>query len=78
MQHLPILTQRKKEDSTYLRSYKVSSVARGHEQAVVGTQLLSEAKVTDPDRIWIPRLINIEDIARLQVSVHHLEEQNRK
>ncbi len=45
---------RLQSDSAHLRSYKVSSVARGHQQAVVGPQLLSEAKVTDPDRLWIP------------------------
>lgn len=66
-----------KSASAHLRSYKVSSVARGHQQTVVGTQLLSEAKVTDPDRLWIPRLVNIEDVAGLKVSVHHLEDERK-
>lgn len=61
--------------AAHLRSYKVSGVARGHQQAVVGTQLLSEAKVTDPDGLWVPRLVNIQDVAGLQVSVHHLQDE---
>lgn len=56
-----------------LWSHKVSSVARRHQQAVVSTQLLSEAEVTDPDGLRISRIVYIEDVARLQVSVHHLE-----
>lgn len=55
-----------------LRSDEVSGVARRHQQAVVSTQLLSKSKVTDPDGLWISRIIDIEDVAWLQVSVHHL------
>lgn len=56
----------------HLGCYEVSRVARGHQQAVVGAQLLSEAEVADPDRFRISRLVDVEDVAGLQVSVHDL------
>ena len=59
--------------AAHLRCYKVSGVARGHQQAVVSAQLLGKAKVTDPDGLWVPRLVDIQNVAGLQVSVHHLE-----
>ena len=59
--------------AAHLRCYKVSGVARGHQQAVVSAQLLGKAKVTDPDGLWVPRLVDVQDVAGLQVSVHHLE-----
>lgn len=65
------------ETQVHLRSHKVSRVARGHEQAVVGTQLLSEAEVTDPDGLGIARLVNVENVTGLQVSVDHLENRFR-
>lgn len=65
-------------DSTNLRSDKVGRVARGHEQAVVGAQLLGEAKVADPDGLGVPRLVHVEDVAGLQVSVHHLEDKTQR
>lgn len=47
-------TEEEEEDvSAHLGSHKVSGVARGHQQPVVGAQLLGEAKVTDSDGLWV-------------------------
>lgn len=56
----------------YLGRDKVGGVTRRHEQAVLCSQLFGETKVADPDGLGVPALVHIEDVAGLQVSVHHL------
>lgn len=60
---------------TYLGGDEVGGVTRGHEQAVLRSQLLGEAKVADPDGLGVPALVHIQDVTGLQVSVHHLQTQ---
>lgn len=64
-------------DFTYLGSHEGRSVTRGHQQAVVGSELFGETKVTYPDAFWEPAVIHVADIARLQVSMHDLEGDKR-
>lgn len=66
------------DSDVYLWCYKVSSVARCHQQAVLGSQLFGEAEVTDPDRLWVSGLVHIQNVTRLKVSVDHLRTRNRK
>lgn len=56
----------------YLWSHKVGSVARGHKEAVFSPELFCKAEITDPYRFWVTRLIHVQDIARLQVSMYNL------
>lgn len=63
-------------DFLYLGSHEGRSVTRGHQQAVVGSELFGETKVTYPDAFWEPAVIHVADIARLQVSMHDLEGTN--
>lgn len=56
-----------------LRSHKVGGVARCHQQAILGPQLLGEAEVADPDGLGVAALVHVEDVAGLQVPVHHLQ-----
>ena len=57
----------------YLGCDKVGGVTRRHEQAVFCSQLFGETKVADPDGLCVPALVHVEDVAGLQVSVHHLQ-----
>ena len=58
---------------TNLRSYKVGSVAGGHQESVLRSQLLRKTKVYDSKWGWLVRLIAIHDIAGLQISVGYLQ-----
>lgn len=44
---------------THLRSHKVGSVARGHEEPILRPQLLGKSKVTDAQALRVARLIHI-------------------
>lgn len=59
----------------YLGCDKVGGVARRHEQTVLCSQLFGETEVADPDGLGVPALVHVEDVAGLQVSVHHLQPQ---
>ena len=48
-----------------LRGHVVGGVARGHQHAVVGSQLFGESKVTDSDSVWVSRVVRIENIRGL-------------
>lgn len=58
--------------SSHLWCHKVGSVTGGEEQAVSSTKLLGKSKVAYPDRVGISRVVHVEDVTGLQVSVHHL------
>lgn len=62
----------------YLGCDEVGGVTRRHEQAVLCPQLFGETKVADPDGLGVPALVHVEDVAGLQVSVHHLQPQHNK
>lgn len=57
---------------SYLWCHKIGSVTGGEEQAVSSTKLLGKSKITYPDRIGISRVVHVEDVTGLQVSVYHL------
>lgn len=57
---------------SHLWRHKVGGVTGGEEQTVASPKLLGESKVTDPDGVGIPRVIHIQDVTGLQVSVYHL------
>lgn len=57
---------------SHLWCHKIGGVTGGEEQAVASPKLLGESKVTDPDGVWISRVIHIQDVTGLQVSVYHL------
>ena len=59
--------------STYLRRYKVGSVAGGHQKPVIRPQLFSKAKVTDSQAISVAAHIGIEYVGWLQVPVYYLQ-----
>lgn len=56
----------------HLWCHKVGSVTGGEEQAVSSTKLLGKSKVAYPDRVGISRVVHVEDVTGLQVSVYHL------
>ncbi len=58
--------------TTHLGCYKVGSIAGRHEEAIVCPELLGKTEITDAQRFWISRLINIKNITWLQVPVHNL------
>jgi len=58
--------------ATYLRCHKVGSIARSHQQSVVSTQLLREAKVTDMQWFWGTIHVSIEQVWRLQITMNNL------
>lgn len=62
------------EKNTHLGCYKVGSIAGRHEEAIVCPELLGKTEITDAQRFWISRLINIQNITWLQVPVHNLRE----
>lgn len=62
-----------KQSDSDLWSDEVGGVAWRHEQAVLGSQLFGETKVTDPDGLGVAALVNVQNVAGLQVSVHHLQ-----
>ena len=51
---------------------KVGGVAGGHEQAVVGAQLLREAKVADVQALRRAVHVGIQQVGRLEVTVNYL------
>ena len=55
----------------HLRSHEVGRVARGHEKAVLGPQLLGEAKVADPDAAGVARGVGVKDVGGFEVAVDH-------
>lgn len=63
------------EPLRYLGRHKVGGVTRRHQQAVLRSQLFGKAEVADPDGLGVPALVHVEDVAGLQVSVHHLQPQ---
>ena len=58
---------------TYLRSYEVGGVAGCHEEPILRAQLLGEPEVTDAQAGRGTRLVRVEDIRRLQVSMYYLQ-----
>lgn len=62
--------------NTHFGCYKVGSIAGRHEEAIVCPELLGKTEITDAQRFWISRLINIQNITWLQVPVHNLVEKN--
>lgn len=62
-------------DDPHLRSHEVSRVAGSQQQTVVSAQLLGEAEVTDADGVGVSWIVHVEDVAGLQVPVHHLQEE---
>ena len=63
---------------SHLWCHKVGGVTGGEEETISSPKLLSESKVTDPYRVRIPRVIHIQDVTGLQVSVYHLWRWRRK
>lgn len=63
---------------SHLGCHKVSGVTWGEEQAVASSKLLGESKVTDPDGVRISRVIHIQDVTGLQVSMYHLQRKRAK
>ena len=58
--------------ATYLRCHKVGGIARSHQQSIVSTQLLCEAKVTDMQWFWGTIHVSIEQVWRLQITMNNL------
>lgn len=59
--------------TTYLRSHKVCSIAGGHEQPILCSQLFGKPEVTDADRFGVPRLIHVQNVTWFQVPMNNLE-----
>lgn len=57
---------------SHLWCHEVGCVTGGEEQAVAPSELLGEAEVTDPDGVRVPRVVHVQDVTGLQVSVNHL------
>src|SRR6218665_343956 len=64
--------QNHRQISTNLRCHKVCRVARRHEQAIVGAQLLRKAKVTDVKALWSAVGVSVKQVRRFQVTMNHL------
>lgn len=58
--------------SSYLWGNEVCRVAGCHQQPILGSQLLGKPKVTDSDGFGVSRLIHVQYVTRLQVSMHDL------
>lgn len=63
---------------SYLWCHKVGGVTGSEKEAIASPKLLGESKVTDPDGVRIPRVVHIQDITGLQVSVHNLRTETRR
>lgn len=57
----------------YLRGHKVRCVAWGHEQPVLGSQLLGKPEVTDADGFRVSRLVHVQNVTWFQVPMNNLE-----
>ena len=57
-----------------LGSDEVGSVARCHEKPILGSELLREAEVADAETAGRTGLVRVQNVWRLQVSVHNLKE----
>ena len=51
---------------------EVCGVAWRHEEPVLCAELLGEAEVDDAERVGVAAGVAVQDVGRLQVSVHHL------
>lgn len=63
---------------THFRGHKICGVARGHEKAILCSQLLGEAEVADANVFRVSRLIHVEDVAGFQVPVNYLQRKKQK
>ena len=61
----------------YLGGNKVGSIARSHQQAIVSTQLLCKAKVTDMQWFCCSIHVSIEQVWRLQITMNNLHQSVR-
>ena len=61
----------------YLGGNEVGSIARSHQQAIVSTQLLCKAKVTDMQWFCCSIHVSIEQVWRLQITMNNLHQSVR-